>query len=75
MANIFEIVLSCMLTNNACFIKRNIVVKHITRKVYAITKNIVSSIHCAFEGWSMFKLMKPSMWYMNDNRWEDNNKL
>ena len=40
-----------------------------------ITKNIVASKHCAFEGWSMFKVMKPSMWYMDDNRWEDNIKL
>ena len=65
-----------MLTNNACFVKRNIKVKNIARKVYAITKNIVASTHCAFEGWSMFKLtMKPSMWYVDDNRWENNNKL
>ena len=35
-----------------------------------ITKNIVTSIHCAFEGWRMFKVMKPSMWYLDDNRWE-----
>ena len=34
---------SVMLTNNACFMKRNIVVKHMTRKVYAIMKNIVAS--------------------------------
>ena len=61
---------SVMLTNNACFVKRNIKVKNITRKVYAITKNIVASTHCAFEGWSMFKLMKPSMWYVDDKRWE-----
>jgi hypothetical protein len=27
-----------------------------------ITKNIVTSTHCAFEGWRMFKVMKPSMW-------------
>jgi len=61
-----------MLTNNhACFMKRNIVVKHtMTRKVYAITKSIMASTHCAFEGWSMFKAMKPSMWYLDDNRWE-----
>jgi len=59
-----------MLTNNASFVKRNIKVKNITRKVYAITKNILTSIH-----WSMFKLMKPSMWYVDENRWEDNNKL
>ena len=37
-------------------------------------ENIVASTHCAFEGWSMFKVMKPSMWYVDDNRWEDNNK-
>ena len=35
-----------------------------------ITKNIVTSTHCAFEGWRMFKAMKPSMWYLDDNRWE-----
>ena len=35
-----------------------------------ITKNIVTSTHCAFEGWRMFKVMKPSMWYLDDNRWE-----
>ena len=39
-------------------------------KVDAITKNIVASTHCAFEGWSMFKVMKPSMWYLDDNHWE-----
>ena len=48
---------SVMLTNNACFMKRNIVVKHMTRKVYAITKNIVALTHCAFKEWSMFKVM------------------
>ena len=63
-----------MLTNNACFMKRNIVVKNVTGKVYAITKNIVASTHCAFEGWSMFKVMKPSMWYVDDNRCEEDNK-
>jgi hypothetical protein len=51
--------------------KRNIVVKYMTRKeVYAITKNIVASTHCAFEAWSMLKVMKPSMWYLDDNGWE-----
>ena len=65
---------SVMLTNSACFVKINIKVKNITRKVYAMTKKIVASIHCAFEGWSMFKLMKPSLWYVDDNCWEDNNK-
>ena len=44
-----------------------------------ITKNIVASTHCAFEGWRMIKVMKPSMWYLDDNRWEagrqHNNKL
>ena len=35
-----------------------------------ITKNIVTSTHCAFEGWRMFMVMKLSMWYLDDNRWE-----
>ena len=35
-----------------------------------ITKNIVASTHCAFEGWRLFKVMKPSMWYLDDNRWD-----
>ena len=34
-----------------------------------ITKNIVTSTHCAFEGWRVFKVMTPSMWYLDDNRW------
>ena len=65
---------SVMWTNKTCFVKRNIIVKHMTRKVYAITKNSVASTHCAFEGCSMFKVRESSMWYMDDNRWEDNNK-
>ena len=32
-----------------------------------ITKNIVALTHCAFEGWRMSKVMKPSMWYLDDN--------
>ena len=61
-----------MLTNNACFMKRNIAAKHMTRKKnYAITTKIfVATTHCAFEGWSMIKIMKSSMWYLDDNRWE-----
>ena len=35
-----------------------------------VTKNIVTLTHCAFEGWRLFKVMKPSMWYLDDNRWE-----
>ena len=70
MVNIFLIVLSCCLTNNAYFVKRNVIVKHMARKVYTITKNIVASTNCAFEGWSMFKVMKPSMSYLDDNHWE-----
>ena len=49
------------MANNACFVKRNIVVKYMTRKVYAMTKNIVASTHCAFEGCRMFKIMRLSM--------------
>ena len=27
--------------------------------------------HCAFEGWSIFKVMKRSMlWYLDENCWE-----
>ena len=52
-----------MLTNNARFVKRNIVVKHVTRKVSAMTKNFVALTHCAFEEWSTFMVMKTSMWY------------
>ena len=54
--------------------EKNIIVKKITRKVYAIVKNIVASTRCAFEGWSIFKVTKPSMWYVDDNLWEYNNK-
>ena len=53
---------SVMLTNNACLWQE--------RKVYAIMKNSVASTHCAFEGWSMFKVMKPSIWYLDENRLE-----
>jgi hypothetical protein len=49
----------CLLSNTQQFTDPSIV-KHIKRKVYAITKNIVASRNCALEGWIMFKVMKPS---------------
>ena len=65
-----------MLANNACFVKRNIVVKHMTSKEsLRNNEKIVALTHSAFKGWIMFKVMKSSMWYVDDNRWEDNNKL
>jgi hypothetical protein len=40
-------------------------------KAYAIhNEKHFGSTHNAFEGWSMFKVLKPSMWYWDDNCWE-----
>ena len=62
---------SVMLTHNACFMKRNIGVKHMTRMESLRNKKTLWLQHqCAFEGWSMFKVMKPSMWPLDDNYWE-----